>query len=271
MLKKMAVLVCLVLCAGSQLSAQQYVGYVVRVTGSWTLQNSADPAHPVKVAQWQELPLGCRLVPAEHEGRVSVWLVDGRIAVFDAAKPETWKQPIKLNSPAGSAGDKWIALAMRWLAAKPQVVVPAMARGSREVEPIRDQVVQWSSTGVDLATLLGAAVHQPLVIRFEPLSAEGRPIPEQATILDWDPAGSKKPSISVGPALYRMVVLDPEGLKAGQEAWVLVVKPAEFATRARLFEDLVRIAAPWAKDDARLARGFLRGGLLSLANEPPGS
>jgi hypothetical protein len=255
--------------AAAQAAAQEYVGYVVRVTGSWTLEMPRDPAHPVKVAQWQEVPVGSRLTPGGGTGEVGVWLVDGRVQAFDAVKPDTWKQPITLHATPESAGDKWIALAMRWLSAKPQVVVPAMARTPNAVTPIPDQVVPWSSGGVDPATVLGAAVQQPLILRFEPVSSEGKAMVEEAVMLDWDPAAGRKPSLAIRPALYRMVALDADGLRPGQEAWVLAVQPGDYPSLSAAFQNLERIAALWAKDDPRSARGFLRGALLSLANEPP--
>jgi hypothetical protein len=268
-MRNIALLIVCAALAAAPVRAQEYVGYVVRVTGNWRLEAARDPAHPVKVVRWQEVSSGSRFTPSGGAGEVSLWLVDGGVRTFDASQPDTWKQPVTLSAPPQSASDKWIALAMRWLSAKPQLVVPAMARTAREVEPLRDQVVAWSAAGIDAEALLGAAARQPLVLRFEPLSAEGQPISEGAAIVDWDPVAGRKPPIAVKPGLYRVVALDPEGLRPGQEAWILAVPEAEFPAATGLFQDLVRVAAPWAKDDARSARGFLRGALLSLAGERP--
>jgi hypothetical protein len=251
---------------------QQYVAYIVRVTGDWALQTGAGAGSPTKVTQWQELLEGSRLVPAGSTGQLTVMLIDGRTVVLDASKPQTWKQPIHLATGSEAAGgSKWIRLAMRWLSEKPQVVVPAMARGTRDVAPLLDRVVQWSVDGLDPAPLLGTAARQPLILRFETLDKEGRRLPEDSLIVDWDPSEGRKPSIPLRPALYRVVALDPEGVDAGREAWILVVEPPRFARSSQLFDELARTVAPWADADARSARGFLRAALLVFANDASGS
>lgn len=268
------VLMCLVLWPGvafAQAPAPEYVGYVVRVTGKWTLQTSAHAAKAVDVAQWQEVPAGSRLVPADGSGQVSVLLIDGRTVVLDGAKPDTWKAPIALASTTAGDNNKWIRLVMRWLAEKPQVVVPAMARGPKEVAPLLDRIVEWAPAGIDPAMLLGSSVQQPLVLRFETLTNDGGTAPGDPAIVDWDPSAGRKPAILLRPALYRMIALDPEGASPGREAWILLVKPAEFARAARLFQNLVQIVGPLAKDDPRSGRGFLRAALLALANDSAGS
>jgi hypothetical protein len=256
--------------ARPQSPARDYVGYVVRVAGGWTMQQDAQAA-PIKVVQWQELREGSRLVPTDAKGQVSVLLVDGRTVVLDAAKPETWKQPVHLVSASETGSNKWIRLAMRWLSEKPQVVVPAMARGAKEVTPLRDQVVRWSAAGIDPNALLGAAAQEPLILRFEALDNEGKTAPGDPLMLDWDPANGRKPPIVLEQSLYRVVAFDPDGVKPGRDMWILAVEPARFAQSARSFEELTRAAAPWATSDARSARGFLRAALLALANDTSGS
>jgi hypothetical protein len=255
--------------ASSQPAAPEYVGYVVRVSGSWTLDTAKSASAPTRVAQWLEVPAGSRMVPAGSVGEMTVVLINGRTLQLDAAKPETWKTPISLPASRDAGDGKWMRLAMRWLSAKPQVVVPAMARGTKDAEPISDRVIEWSAGGVDGTAILGAS-QQAAILRFDPLDDEGARLAEAPVIVDWEPAEKRRPLIPVRPSLYRVVVLDPQGAIAAREAWVLVVPPAVYSSYSRLFKNLEQVVAPWGEQDPRSARGFLRAALLAMAGDASG-
>lgn len=255
--------------ANAQPAAPPYVGYVVRVSGSWTLTMASPTSAPTKVAQWLEVPAGSRIVPAESAGEMTIMLINGRTLQLEAARPETWKTPIDLPASRDAEDSKWIRLAMRWLSAKPQVVVPAMARGTTDAEPIADRVIEWSAAGIDAAAILGVS-EQAVILRLDPLDSEGARLAEAPIIVDWEPAEGRRPLISVRQSLYRVAVLDPQGSIAARETWVLVVAPAAYGSYSRLFKNLEQSVAPWAGNEPRSARGFLRAALLAMAGEASG-
>jgi hypothetical protein len=255
--------------ASSQPAAPEYVGYVVRVSGSWTLTTANSASATTKATQWLEVPAGSRMVPAGSVGEMTIMLINGRTLQLDAARPETWKTPISMPASRDAEDGKWMRLAMRWLSAKPQVVVPAMARGTTDAEPISDRVIEWSAAGIDATAIVGAS-QQAVILRFDPLDSEGARLAEAPIIVDWEPAEGRRPSIPVRRSLYRVVVLDPQGSIAAREAWILVVTPAAYGSYSRLFEKLKQSVAPWAGDDPRSARGFLRAALLAMAGDASG-
>ncbi len=243
------------------------IGYVVKVYGDWNMVAAASSA-PTPLAQWQELPAGCRVAPATKEGQCTLFLTDGKTVVCEAAQPETWSAPLALGG-ADESGGKLVRLAMRWLTKKPQVLMPAMSRGGETQSALRDQVVQWSEKGIDPASLLGPDIKDPSNLRFEPLSAEGAPIEGAAPVLvKWAPGLPSPARATLAPGLYNLVVLNQFNLRTGRDAWVLVAKPEAYAQAAPRFQELSAMAASWNETDPRSARGFLRASLLALSETP---
>lgn len=200
-----------------------------------------------------------------------MFLVNGETRVLEANRPETWQHPIMLGVE-GKGESRWVRLAMRWLSRKPQVLMPAMSRGDEVELPVAERVVAWSEKGIDLEALLTPAAKGPMRLGFEPLSSEGLPIADNpariSTVFDLDPSSPDKPRAPLAEGLYRVTVLDGLGIRTGLDAWLLVCGAEGFTTANASFEESRTMAKDLAVVDPRSARGFLRGILLTLSNNP---
>lgn len=250
---------------------QDVIGFVVDLSGSWTIRGEAGAGAPVRLGQG--VPQGSRIRPVSPGALVTIAFFDG--ATLRCPGARECGKPLRRRPVKGENATVFSLLAdavAKFFAAPEGLYIPAMSRGA--AADLEDAVVELSASRLDLTPVLARSRPGQRVFLLE-RAGGGPPVsswqPVREIEVDWQGSGTVVVSAEgVAPGLFRLVELDLRGDRepTGQMAWILVAGPAGARGLQNSFLALQKIGSAWGEPvDPKLVAGLLRAGLESLAGQ----
>jgi hypothetical protein len=247
--------------------AQDKFGYVLDIRGTWKLNSSATlfkgGSVPVggTISTISITDPGTYIVVADRAGNIVQQRHCGNAGECSA--------PIKLPAAAGggpSLASRIIGAAMALVSNEPSKYASLVSRGAE----LQEGVVKLEGNQVDLSSVFKNMNGDHYLLRIEPVRgaatiSRGRtPKPLEFT---WDP---RKPTPLIvnqlTPGLYKVRLLDAdpggEHEPTGNDAWVCLTGPNQYARAATSFDEATRVTKQWGADvKQNTVREFLRASL----------
>ena len=274
----------IVLVAGfrpASLFAQQTVGYVLEIHGTWTIEGAA-------VKKGWGLPAGSTLSnsrPSDGD-RIVVTNTNGGLLFLAECRKNQCSPCRKAGDCTGRIGplpgiptvtpeaetatQMIVRVISDMFKSKPEKYVFTRVRG----DSLTDSVLRLTANGCDLAPALSDIERGTYGIRFASIPIEGRPGPafsSETLALNWDPAKSGPLSVpGLHPGLYEILLTpreSPAPASAVLNAWVLVAD-ADFEKIARDFKSAESMTSSWEESvSPETTQGYLRAHLEYLAGQ----
>ena len=260
--------------------AQQRVGYVLEIKGTWTLQGGSK-----LLFQGEGVPAGGVIrnqSPSDYD-RIIIFDLNGNplkhIKCRSGSCNECRKsgacydpvQPLPAVEAKPGFAAVFVDVVMKLIVGEPDRYSVHRVRGGK----LADGVAQLTGGQLDLSSIFGEQEKDQYYLRFKSVKSEAGSAgsrEQEPIIFEWDPA---KPSpVSVGklqPGLYELVLLegDPNGYTAtGISAWTLVSSPDDYEKVSSFFRQASALAQKWQDQvSLEVANGYLRAYLDSLAGQ----
>ncbi|MGA9998433.1 MAG: hypothetical protein WBP93_23670 [Pyrinomonadaceae bacterium] len=264
----------LLLCAGA-LQAQQTFGYVLDLRGDWTLNGGA------KLSKGSSLSVGGVITAANPSDSSSYIVVANRSGnIFEkrncsnAGECNKAIQLPRAIENQQSLTTRLIGAAMALVSNEPGKYASFVSRGAE----LQEAVIKLSDQKLDLSPVFKNMQGDKYLVRFEKIGKDKKSVaqPLKPVPFIWD---SKKPEPlvagEIGPGLYRVSILDvsllePDGTNesTGNEAWVLITAPTDYAKAAPSFDDAVKMTRQWGPNvKPNAVRSFLRASLEFITTQ----
>jgi hypothetical protein len=266
----------LILWIAGSLQAQQKFGFVLDVKGDWILNGNG----AAKLSKGSSLNVSSVISAANPSDSSSYIVIADRSGnVFDkrnCSNPAACANAIRLPASIGSqqsVASRLIGAAMALISSEPSKYASFVSRGA----DLEEAVVKLSDRKLELNQVFRNMQTDRYLVRFEKISKNKKdtgalkPFP-----FTWE---AKKPApLNVGdlsPGLYRVSVLEvsllePEGGNepSGNEAWVLVTTPNNYAKAAPSFDAALNVTRDWGANVKQNAvRQFLRASLEFITTQ----
>jgi hypothetical protein len=265
----------IVLIGAASLQAQQKFGYVLDVKGDWIVNGNG----AAKLYKGSSLSVGSVITaanPSDSSGYIV--LADRSGNVFDKRSCNAGGCGNAIRLPATIGGQQSMAsrllgAAMALVYHEPSKYASFVSRGA----DLQEAVVKLNGRKLDLNQVFKNMPADRYLVRFEKIGKEKKdtgalkPLP-----FTW---GAKKPAMlnagDLSPGLYRVSILEvsllePDGGNepTGNEAWVLVTTPNNFAKAAPSFDAALNVTRQWgASVKQNAVRQFLRASLEFLTTQ----
>ena len=258
----------LLLCCHA-VAAQQTFGYVLELRGDWYLNGST------KLSKGSSVTAGSSISttsPADESAYIVVADRSGRVFGRRDCGKHQCNGNMKLPASAGgstSLTSRLVGAVMALISDDPGKYVSLISRG--EADPV-DGVVKLAASGVSLQDIFRPMPGGKYLLRFDSVAKGTAPVTRdvESFTFDWNPE-RPAPLIVKGvrPSLYRLSLLEVNGKRpTGQEAWVLLVTPQNFAHAQSSYNSVLDLTKSWGKQiEPTSTREFLRAALESIASQ----
>ena len=265
----------LLLCCARGALAQQLFGYVLEIRGGWVLNRDAG----AKLSKGSRLNVGSVITPSDPtDGGSYIVIVDRGGNIFErraCSNAGECARPIRLPASAGtgpSTLSRVVAAAFGLITPDPGKFAVLMSRGA----DLQEAVLKLDAQKLDLAQVFRNMPGDRYFVRFEKIGkgqkAEAKPLELE---FDWD---SQKPAPlgagGLAPGLYKVSVREvsllapEEDEPSGNDAWVLVAAPKDYAKAAPSFDAALKVTKQWGdKVRQNSVRQFLRATLEFITTQ----
>jgi hypothetical protein len=258
----------LLLCAVS-LQAQQTFGYVLDLRGDWNVNGDA------RLSKGRSLSVGSVITAANPSDGSAYIVIANRsgniVERRNCGNAGECNRAIRLPRAVEaeqSLVSRVIGAAMALISSEPSKYASFVSRGT----DLQEAVVKLNEQKLDLSPVFKNMQGDKYLVRFEKIGKDKKAAGETLKPLpfNWN---SKKPEPLVvsklDPGLYKVSILDvsllePDGTNesTGNEAWVLISSPNDYAKDAPSFDAAVNVTRQWgANVKPGAVRQFLRATL----------
>jgi hypothetical protein len=263
-----AVLAFALLITANSASAQE-IGYVLDISGDWTLNNDTALTNSSPVTANGVIATKS---PSDRANYIVIANRSGKIIARKACRNSgECNNPIRLPSPTqpSVAGELFKDIMGWWWRSEPKKYAAAESKGTN----LNEAVAKLQNNQLDLSSVFLLMDADDYVLKLEPLFQVDKPTREKSgrpISYQWDP---KKPKPLVGveltPGLYRLSLLSNENEvweETGTDAWVLISNQARYEELQASFKQAVDLTKDWGKRvKPNTARSFLRAELDRLS------
>lgn len=267
----------LLLLSAASLQAQQTFGYVLDLRGDWILNGNGD----ARLSKGRSLSVGSVISPLNPSDTSAYIVIANRSGnIFErrnCGNAGECSRPIRLPraiEAEQSIVTRVIGAAMALISNEPAKYASFVSRGT----DLQEAVVKLNDQKLDLSPVFRNMQGEKYLLRFEKVGKDKgatakslKPIP-----FTWD---SRKPAPLVtsdlAPGLYKVSILDvsllePDGSgeSTGNEAWVLVTTPNEYAKASSSFDAALNVTRQWGSNvKPGAVRQFLRATLEFITTQ----
>jgi hypothetical protein len=271
----------LLIAAAAVPDVEKSQGLIVGIKGDWVLNKPFGQPATNQLKFLGQIPSGTGTCAYGKSGYVTVAFGEKAAPFLCDRKAESTcdvknapresgpyacaREIVTPSDPPAYAGT-WAALLFQ-IKKFPELFATPVSRGLEA--DLDDAVLQMNGGSVEFAPTLAEMEAGNYTLRLERVDTESKAL---AMIhVQWKGEGSASASApvpAIAPGLYGLIRQQADGKPTGQEAWVLLAAPENFAKQSSEFESFSSATKQWPDQvDARAPRAVSRAYLQALAGK----